>query len=121
LVKTASLLRPRPIANRIAHARERLANLSERTRRCQDAHISRDRRRLESLARILESISYRAVLERGFALVKGEGGTLRRRAGQIRPGEHLHITFADGETGALAEGGSKSRVKKTPGDQGSLF
>jgi exodeoxyribonuclease VII large subunit len=76
---------------------------------------------LESLTRILESISYRAVLERGFALVKGPDGALRRRASQIKPGEHLHLTFADGETGALAEGVPKSRVKKTPGDQRSLF
>jgi exodeoxyribonuclease VII large subunit len=83
--------------------------------------LTRDRGRLEALTRILESISYRAVLERGFALVTGADGKLRRRASQIKAGEHLHLTFADGETGALAEGTAKSRVKKTPGDQGSLF
>src|ERR1700742_3687876 len=104
LARASSLLRPQPIRTRIGHARERLANLEARARRCEDAHINRDRRRLESLTRVLESISYRAVLERGFALVKGPDGTLRRRASQIKPGEHLHLTFADGETGALAEG-----------------
>ena len=121
LARTASLLRPRPIESRIKHARERLANLETRALRCERVHVTRDRSRLNALARVLESISYRAVLERGFALVKGADGKLRRRAADVRPGEHLHITFADGESGALAEGTPKPRVKKTSGDQGSLF
>jgi exodeoxyribonuclease VII large subunit len=121
LARTASLLRPRPIENRIAHARERLTNLEARALRYERGHLTRDRGRLDSLTRILESISYRAVLERGFALVTGADGKLRRRASQIKAGEHLHLTFADGESGALAECTAKSRVKKTPGDQGSLF
>ena len=115
------MLRPRPITDRIAHARERLANLEGRALRYERGHLNRDRGRLESLTRILESISYRAVLERGFALVTGTDGKLRRRAAQIRPGEHLYLTFTDGESGALAEGTAKPRVKKTPSDQGSLF
>lgn len=121
LARTASLLRPRPISNRILHARERLANLDGRALRCQRVHLTKDHGRLESLARVLESISYRAVLERGFALVKGAGGKLRRRAGEIKPGEHLHLTFVDGEADAVAQGAPKPRVKKPPGDQGSLF
>ncbi|HXR95780.1 MAG TPA: exodeoxyribonuclease VII large subunit [Rhizomicrobium sp.] len=121
LAKSVALLRPHPIRTRIRHAREKLENLGRRARRCEDGHITRDRSRLTSLTRVLESISYRAVLERGFALVKGADGTLRRRAAQIKLGEHLHITFADGESGALAAGVPKARVKKPGSDQGSLF
>ena len=44
------------------------------------------------------SVSYRGVLERGFALVRGEDGTIRRRAADDRkPAKHLSLTFADGE------------------------
>jgi exodeoxyribonuclease VII large subunit len=121
LVKAAALLRPRPIENRILHARERLANLGARALRNERVHLTRDRARLESLARVLEGMSYRSVLERGFALVKGADGKLRRRAAEIKPGDHLHLTFADGDSHVLADGGSKHRVKKPGGDQGSLF
>jgi exodeoxyribonuclease VII large subunit len=121
LVKAAALLRPRPIENRILHARERLANLGARALRNERVHLTRDRARLESLARVLDSMSYRSVLERGFALVKGADGKLRRRAAEIKPGDHLHLTFADGDSHVLADGGPKHRVKKPGGDQGSLF
>ena len=121
LVKAAALLRPRPIENRILHARERLANLNARALRGGRVHFTRDRARLESLARVLESMSYRSVLERGFALVKGADGKLRRRAADIKPGEHLYLTFADGDSNVLADGAAKHRVKKPGGDQGSLF
>ncbi|HKD46047.1 MAG TPA: exodeoxyribonuclease VII large subunit, partial [Rhizomicrobium sp.] len=119
--KAAALLRPRPITDRIARARERLTNLEDRTSRCGRVHLTKDRARVDALARILESISYRAVLERGFALVKGADGKLRRRAAQIKPGESLRLTFADGERGVLAEAAPKPRGKTPGGDQGSLF
>jgi exodeoxyribonuclease VII large subunit len=121
LVKAEALLRPRPIANRIAHARERLANLAARGLRCEHVHLAKERGRLESLARVLEGISYRGVLERGFALVRGADGKIRRRAADIKAGEALNLTFADGEKAAHAEGLGGPRGKKTATDQGSLF
>jgi len=73
---------------------------------------------------VLEGISYRAVLERGFALVRGEDGAVRRRAGSIQSGESLTLTFADGQarvTAGEGEGKAQSPRKKLPSDQGSLF
>ena len=73
---------------------------------------------------LLDALSYRKVLERGFALVRGEDSAVRRRADAIAPGESLTLTFADGEARAIAgEGAPKPKTaKKTPPkDQGSLF
>jgi exodeoxyribonuclease VII large subunit len=77
---------------------------------------------------MLESVSYRAVLERGFALVKGADGILRRRAASLKTGEALRLTFADGEAEAVAGGsakskGSRARSSSGPakGPQGDLF
>ena len=120
LVKAEALLRPRPIAIRIANARERIASLGLRAQRCESAHLAKERGRLESLMRILDSISYKAVLERGFALVRGADGKIRRRVGEIKAGEALHLVFTDGEKLAHAEGGAP-RGKKSGTDQGSLF
>ncbi len=121
LHKAEALLRPRPIANRIAHGRERLANLEARGLRCERVHLAKERGRLESLSRVLDGISYRAVLERGFALVRGADGGIRRRAADIKAGEALRLTFADGEKAAHAEGSGAPRGKKAATDQGSLF
>jgi exodeoxyribonuclease VII large subunit len=73
------------------------------------------------------------VLERGFALVRGEDGKVRRRAAAVKSGETLTLTFADGEAPATAGSASlrvapaaadapgKPRVKKIPPGQDSLF
>jgi exodeoxyribonuclease VII large subunit len=126
LLKTATLLRPRAIADRIALGRERAAALGDRSRRAQAARLAEARKHLAGLSRVLDGISYRAVLERGFALVRGEDGELRRRAATIKPGEALTLVFSDGETKIAGEGDGKSdkklsRAKKSPVDQGSLF
>ena len=122
LAKAEALLRPRPIVSRIAHAREKLASLEARALRCERLHLARERGRLEALSRVLEGISYRGVLERGFALVRDSNGKIRRRAAEIKAGETLQLVFADGEKAARAEGpGSVSRTKKPGTDQGSLF
>lgn len=120
LVKAEALLRPRPIATRIANSRERIASLGLRAHRCESAHLAKERGRLESLLRILDGISYKAVLERGFALVRGTDGKIHRRAGEIKAGEALRLVFADGEKSAHAEG-APPRGKKSGTDQGSLF
>ncbi len=77
---------------------------------------------------MLESVSYRAVLERGFALVKGADGSVRRRAASIKTGEALRLSFTDGEAEAIAGQNAKSKVSRdrvsrgsSKGSQGDLF
>ena len=122
-VRADALLRDRFIRERILRGRDKLKTLEARARRCEEAHLSRDRSRLNALARMLEGISYRGVLERGFALVRNSDGKIRRRAAEIKAGEALQLVFADGEKPVHAEGTTHAapRGKKTPTDQGSLF
>lgn len=117
-------LRSRILKDRMTMCGERLGALIQRTRRAQRLHLNQARRQLGGLVRELELISYRKVLERGFTLVRGRDGAVRRSAAAVKPGEMLRLTFADGEAGAVAEeGGGKSRPprKKQGVDQGSLF
>lgn len=129
LERAAALLRPRLIGERVAGGRERVRLLGERAARSQGTTLAARRRHLESLARLLDGLSYRGVLARGFALVRGAGGAVRRRAAEVKPGEALALVFADGvvktggseENGGLAKAGAP-RTRKKPGtDQGSLF
>ena len=120
LSRTAALLRPGMLRQRFARLRERLANLDARSLRCERAHLKQGRAKFDAIARFLEGVSYKKVLERGFALVRGEDGSVRRKAAVLKPGEPLTLVFADGETQATA-GGARPKGKKTPTDQGSLF
>jgi exodeoxyribonuclease VII large subunit len=103
---------------------ERVATLAQRAGRAQAVRLARVRGQLEGAARELELISYRAVLERGFALVRDAKGAVRRRAGSIVFGESLTLTFVDGEARVDAAGDAKSKPapkRKLGVDQGSLF
>jgi exodeoxyribonuclease VII large subunit len=123
-VETASLLRPRPIARHVEVCGQRTEVLGRRLAQAHRGHLTAARKRFESLARILESVSYKAVLSRGFALVRGEDGRFKRAAGAIRPGERLQLTFSDGERAALAEGAPAPKPRKPPpgsASQGSLL
>ncbi len=121
LTKAATLLRPGMLSLRVAQLREKLVNLDARGLRGQQTRLGQKKRQMESVIRLLGSVSYRGVLARGFALVKGGDGHVRRSAGAIKPGEELTLVFGDGEAQAVAGGTSKPRGKKTGTDQGSLF
>ena len=122
--RTEARLQDRMLKDRVKVGGERATSLGERATRAQTVRLAQARRHLDGLSRVLEGISYRAVLERGFALVRGEDGAVRRRAGSLQPGEALTLTFADGEARAVADGegdAKPKRPRKTPADQGSLF
>jgi exodeoxyribonuclease VII large subunit len=123
-VEAAALLRPNRIGNRIELGRERNSALARRLAQAQGARLVQARKHVDGLGRVLEGISYRAALERGFALVRGEGGTLRSKAAAIAPGERLLLTFGDGEAGVTADGYTAPKPKprgKPTGGQGDLF
>jgi exodeoxyribonuclease VII large subunit len=125
--KAGSRLRDRMLRDRMAVCGERAQALGARATRAEKTRLAQARRRLEGVARELELISYRAVLERGFALVRGADGTVRRRAAALQPGEGLTLTFADGDAPAQAGPAGESAEKAKPAkkklgtDQGSLF
>jgi len=125
--KAGSRLRDRMLRDRMAVCGERAQALGARATRAEKTRLAQARRQLEGVVRELELISYRAVLERGFALVRGADGTVRRRAAALQPGEGLTLTFADGDAPAQAGPAGESAEKAKPAkkklgtDQGSLF
>jgi exodeoxyribonuclease VII large subunit len=123
LARAAAQLRPRLIEEEIAQGRSAGEKLEARLRRAYGHRVQEAARGLESCGRVLESVSYRAVLERGFTLVRGADGKLRRRASLLKPAERLVLVFADGEAGATATGRSRppARTPKDQGNQGNLF
>jgi len=124
--EAAAQLRPSGLKSRLRQGKERAQALGLRLERSQRVRLSEVGGRLGGLSRVLESVSHRAVLARGFALVRGADGKLRRRAAQVVRGEALSLTFDDGAVPAVAgEGGWAARAgpqgKKSDGNQGNLF
>ena len=107
-------------ANRLGARRDRVRALAERARRAMAVGIDRDRRALAGQASLLASLGYRAVLERGYVLVRGPGGRPVARASELLPGEVLALEFADGVRSAVAEG-VKPRRRSEPLAQATLF
>jgi exodeoxyribonuclease VII large subunit len=127
-IKAAALLVPTRVSRQISLLRERTNAMGQRLVRAERKQLSDAQRALDSAGRILETVSYRAVLERGFALVRGEDGYVTRRAADVELGERLTLTFTDGTTGARADGpaapapkAKPKAAKPRPGGQGDLF
>lgn len=132
-------LSPRLLSRPVDEARVALAQLGRRHARAFDANRQAAEARLAHAGQLLRAFSYQGVLERGFALVRGEGGEPVRRKAEVAAGAALTIEFADGRVavseGRGPDGGraateaapqpkkrSKSpRRAKTPDGQGVLF
>lgn len=125
-LETSAALNAQALTIRIRAGAENTHNLSARLSQAYRTKIARERQQFASLSRLLDGVSYRAALERGFAVVRGADGGLRRRKSNVEPGEALTLTFADGTVSAVAAGPVSTSPKpiksrKSPGDQGTLL
>jgi len=110
-----SLARERIVlARRRAECAEALARLEARLERAFSEGARSRRAKLFGAAQMLEAVSYRGVLERGFALVRDEARMPLRRASVVQEGQRLRIEFADGEVFAAAKGGEPSPEARNP-------
>jgi len=127
----------RPLAEKRRLCQALAARLRHNFRHLSAAH----RQKLALAARLLHSLSYENILERGFALVFDAEGALIRRAQAVAPGQELRLRFADGALTAAAAaapaippklqaaaadtaakpGKKPAGQKKPPPGQGDLF
>ena len=124
--RAGSRLRPHLLASAARTGRDTLLRLDRAKGRAIHATLDGARRRLDAQGKLLATLGYHNVLARGFALVRGEGGDMLRRAAEVKPGVALDIEFADGHVEAHADPRGASRRKDTPrrkpdGEQGSLL
>ncbi|MBM3557990.1 MAG: exodeoxyribonuclease VII large subunit, partial [Alphaproteobacteria bacterium] len=61
-------------------------------------------RRVQDAGRLLDSLSYHRVLDRGFAVVRDEGGKPVTKAAALTPGQAVAIELSDGTRSALVDG-----------------
>ncbi len=136
LERVAGRLSPQPIVVRIARCNERVEVLAARARRSVLARVADHRRHLDGCGKLLASLSYHGVLQRGYALMRDSEGRTLRSTAQVSAGQLLDIELADGHVDAQAlSGGARDDAKPQPpartasrpksgaggGSQGSLF
>ena len=115
VAREASLERARALQARRA---DRLLALSNRLAQAGARSVERRRDRLEGLAGLLASLSYRAVLERGYVLVRDAAGLPVRRAADAAAALRLTLQFADGTVAAVPDGTSDPSLSAKPGRRG---
>ncbi|MBA8820383.1 exodeoxyribonuclease VII large subunit [Ochrobactrum sp. P6BS-III] len=128
----ADRLVPEPILRRTRLATSAVEQLDRRRDQAVRLLIERAKRRGQELERLMRTLSYESVLDRGFAIVFDADGNPVKQAANVAAGDALSLRFRDGDVAVVADGGAEgessagpSAAKKTassrPGGQGSLF
>jgi exodeoxyribonuclease VII large subunit len=123
--RCAARLYPRVLGREMDRLREFVARDGRRLLRCMQEFLRLKHRSIETSTKLLNTLSHRSVLQRGFALVISEG-SLIAEAASANPGMQVTIEFHDASVGARIDGGEagrlKPRAKKKPSNaQGSLL
>lgn len=100
------------LQNRAVEARRRVPEIAARSQRALTQLLAKRRDRFVSEVKLLQAMSYKSVLARGFAVVRDAEGKTIRAAAQVKANAALSIEFNDGEVGVRAGKAA---------DQGSLF
>ncbi|SNY92059.1 Exodeoxyribonuclease VII large subunit [Cohaesibacter sp. ES.047] len=102
LDSTAIRLRGGLVTERTKNHKQRLADLGDRLTNSSMLTRKQKRSMLDSASRLLDSLSYKGVLDRGFVMVRDRDGSPIRRAELVNPGQGLSLQFADGHVNATA-------------------
>jgi exodeoxyribonuclease VII large subunit len=132
LERAAGRLNVEALQQRAGRCAARLQELQGRAQQAVLMRLAKKHHQLEGYAKLLGSLSYHGVLQRGFALVRDSDGRAVRAVDQVAPGQLIDIELADGHVDAQAVGkratiakpraAAPPRSAKPPGGkQGSLF
>ena len=113
-------LTPDMLVDRIVRMDERLAGIGHRFMSRAKADVAEWRARLESAARLNETLSYKATLARGYAVVRDADGAVVTTAKAAAKAPSLEIEFADATHKVGTVGKAAAKPAKSP-EQGNLF
>lgn len=113
LDQAAAGLRPANARRDIARDRKQIGDLAGRMQAAVKNILNRETEGLARYDRLLESYSYRNVLKRGFAVVRGVDEGLIGRASDLIAGQGYILEMQDGRADVTA--GASSSSSGTPG------
>ena len=110
LARIAPRLTLAPVRTLIANERRSLDLSGRRAGQALLQMVAFRRQRLEGVCKLVESLSYRSVLRRGYALVRDETGATVHAAAGIQRGQALRLEFADGAVKVREDSGPQGRL-----------
>jgi exodeoxyribonuclease VII large subunit len=124
VVSREALLRAERV--RLAQGHELTQRVAERLGPALQGQIARKADKLDAVSKLFDSLSYKSVLKRGFALVRDSDGQPLNSADAVLDGQALVLEFADGKADATGGRiGTRPRVAKpklvVAEEQGALF
>ncbi len=123
--RLAGRVSPAALSAKVEIGRQRIAGTTARADTALKTRLHRSSDRLIAVWRLAEGISHKRVLERGFALVRDESGSMVRGKAAVSAGQHLSLHFADGVVQVQESSGSPAptKLKQKPAalTQGALF
>ncbi len=101
---------------RAANARraDRLEALQQRMVRALNRRLEERRTAVSALWKVAASLDPRAVLGRGYALVRDAGGHVVTDAARVAPGQALQVEVAAGSFSVIVEGGKRDGAMGEP-------
>jgi len=135
LDRVAARLRPESLSVDIGRRRELMTRAAARLSPAITRALRQRRGELDGAGRMLESLSHKSVLARGFVMIHREDGSLIRAAADLAAGEIVELSFANEEhrramidppteplpATEAGEARTKPKPTKPGGNQGSLF
>ncbi|MDE0942929.1 MAG: exodeoxyribonuclease VII large subunit [Alphaproteobacteria bacterium] len=134
LTAITARLRPRLVLEMVEAGGKGLADFDGRLQRASRGRISEHRMRLLGQGKLLDSLSFERVLERGYAMVRHRDSGVVMAAASAAVGDSLDIRFHDGAVAVTVDGDGDGETKRAPRktttkpkskvvtkDQGSLF
>ncbi|MEM1087583.1 MAG: exodeoxyribonuclease VII large subunit, partial [Pseudomonadota bacterium] len=108
----ASRLRAEPLQADTKRARQALIQSAMRARPAMMRIIERKSDQLASEAKLLETLSYQATLDRGFAIVRDDKGQVLRRSKGVGPATGLTVTLSDGDLSVVTDDSPPPSTRK---------
>jgi exodeoxyribonuclease VII large subunit len=112
-------LAPHVLMTAVRRHSQDLGAYSERLNNAYLRLLRDQQRRVDEQARMLDTLNYEKVLERGFVLALDDAGKPVTAAAQVAEGQALTLRFRDGEKQVRADGGALPPAPARK--QGSLF
>ncbi|MGI9365878.1 MAG: exodeoxyribonuclease VII large subunit [Rhizobiaceae bacterium] len=121
----ARQIRAEPLQARIFSTQSSVNRLGDQLRVALDNRLARGNQQMERNRRLLKSLSYHSILDRGFAVIRDDTNTPISGISKIKTAANLKVEMRDGSLDVVASlktKRSKAKPQKTnPNDQGKLF
>jgi exodeoxyribonuclease VII large subunit len=110
LHRIAPRLSLRPLRTTIGSERKALDISGRRMAQALSRTVAFQRQRFDGLAKLAESLSYKSVLQRGYAVVRNETGKPVHSASDIKMWQKLSLEFADGEVKVVEDSPKQAKL-----------